>query len=230
MQLKFCSKCGQSDVELTMNMTWHDCSVLNCVKCGNRWYVCFKHHKRFSVKSYTRMNNHFRLYHTCTELKDNINTDLANNDSNKNDVFSPILYLDQMSGQYNDLKRDLDHMDRLEENTFQKPKLSNSIDKNNICQYYTDEFKEKGKDIRGLVVNAFKQSDKDSFAQMEEILFHMDMTAFLSKFTLDNQLKIISLVNQSRNIQFHTSRIPRSLKDINSFYIKSQHSIYKNVL
>ena len=53
MQLKICSKCGQSNVELTINMTWQDCSVLNCVKCENRWYVCFKHNKRFSVKSYT---------------------------------------------------------------------------------------------------------------------------------------------------------------------------------
>ena len=55
------------------------------------------------------------------------------------------------------------------------------------------------------------------------------MTNFLCKFTLDDQLKIISLVNQSRKIQFHTSRIPRSLKDLNSFYMKSQHSIIKNV-
>ena len=95
--------------------------------------------------------------------------------------------------------------------------------------YYKDEFEEKGKGICGLVGNAFKQSDKGSFAVIEETLFHMDMTNFLSKFTLDNQLKIISLVNQSRNIQFHTSRVPRSIKDINSFYMKSQHSIYKNI-
>ena len=52
---------------------------------------------------------------------------------------------------------------------------------------------------------------------------------FLSKLTLDDQLKIISLVNQSRKIQFHNSRIPRSLKYLNSFYMKSQHSIIKNV-
>ena len=152
MQLKICSKCGKSDVESTMNTTWQDCSVLNCVKCGNRWYVCFKHNKRFSVKSFTRMNNHFRLYHTCSELKDNINTDFANENSNcRNNDFSPIPYLDKISRPYNHLKRDLDHMDRLEENSFKKQKLTNSIDEDNISQYFTDEFKEKGKGICGAV-------------------------------------------------------------------------------
>ena len=99
-----------------------------------------------------------------------------------------------------------------------------------ISQYYTDEFKENGKGICGLVDNAFKQTDKCSLSQIEETLFHVDMTIFLSKLTLDDQLKIISLINQSRKNQFLTSRIPRSLKDLNSFYMKSQHSIIKNVL
>ena len=108
--------------------------------------------------------------------------------------------------------------------------MTNSIDEDKyISQYFTDEFKENGKGISGLLDNAFKQTDKGSLSQIEETLFHVDMTIFLSKLTLDDQLEIISLVNQSRKIQFHNSRIPRSLKDLNSFYMKSQHSIIKNV-
>ena len=114
MQLKICSKCGKSDVELTMNTTWQDCSVLNCVKCGNRWYVCFKHNKRFSLKSFTRMNNHFRMYHTCAEIKDNINTG-PDNYNFKNDDILPIQCADNLSVQYNHLKRDSDHMERIKE-------------------------------------------------------------------------------------------------------------------
>ena len=107
------------------------------------------------------MNNHFRIYHTCTELKDNINTDSTNDNSIcRNDNFSPIPYLAKLSGQYNHLKRDSDHMDRLEKNSFKKTKLTNSIDEDNyISQYFTDEIKEKGKGICGLVGNAFKQTD-----------------------------------------------------------------------
>ena len=78
------------------------------------------------------MNNHFRIYHTCTELEDNINTDSTNDNSIcRNDNFSPIPYLAKLSGQNNHLKRDSDHMDRLEKNSFKKTKLTNSIDEDN---------------------------------------------------------------------------------------------------
>ena len=70
-------------------------------------------------------------------------------------------------------------MERLEENSFKKTKLTNSTDEDNyISQYFTDEFKEEGKGICGLVVNAFKQTDNGSFSQIEETLFHVDMTYF----------------------------------------------------
>ena len=55
------------------------------------------------------------------------------------------------------------------------------------------------------------------------------MTNFLTNFTVKNQLKIISLMNRSRNIKFESTRIPRSMKDMNDFYMKSKFSIYKNI-
>ncbi len=72
-------------------------------------------------------------------------------------------------------------------------------------------------------------SNNGTDAELEESLFHMELTNFLTKLTFHQQIKVVSLVNKGRNVNLQTTRIPKSVQDINHFYMKSKHSIYKNI-
>ena len=80
-----------------------------------------------------------------------------------------------------------------------------------------------------LVGNTFQMSNTGTYAAMEESLFYMELTNFLTKLTVNQQNKVIYLIKKGRNINFQSTRIPKSVKNIKCFYVKSKHSIYKNI-
>ena len=68
-----------------------------------------------------------------------------------------------------------------------KTKLMNH---NNTRKYFVDEIKEEGNGVCGIVGNAFQMSINGTYASMEESLFHMELTNFLTKLTINQQTKL----------------------------------------
>ena len=67
------------------------------------------------------------------------------------------------------------------------------------------------------------------YTSMEEAIFHIHLTNFLTKIPTTYQNKLIGLLNRARNIEMQCTKIPRTTKDVNMFYLKSKCSIYKNI-
>ena len=229
ISLRTCSECSCTTVISTPNITWKNCFVLNCTKCGNKWYVCPEHNKRFGIKSFYRMNKHFREYHICKSVTNQKGNHITEEENNNGDTVTFLDTEDSCDIKDSHSKRYLESHNYKSDKMCKKAKILQFMESNEISPYFVDEFKEKGRGPCGLVGNAFQMSSKATYAPIQETLFHMELTNFLSNLTVRNQVKIISLLNKSRNIQFHTTRIPRSVKDLNTFYMKSKHSIYKNI-
>ena len=62
--LKTCNKCNNTNISYSLSNMWHECSVVNCRDCGNKWYICSSHQKKFGIKSFGRMNKHFKEFHS----------------------------------------------------------------------------------------------------------------------------------------------------------------------
>ena len=222
MPLRTCNVCSSTSVFSTRNQTWEECFVLNCSNCGNKWYICPVHNKRFGIKSFGRMNKHFRdnhSYNCCRKQIYNDNTQ-DNGSHEDNDVLQN--FDDESDNSVTPKKRSILKESNGLELVSKKTKIFDFFESNDIPQYFVDEFSEEGKGSCGLVGNAFQMSTKGSYAPIQETLFHLELTNFLTNFTVKNQIKIISLVNRSRNIKFDSTRIPRSMKDMNNFYMKSK--------
>lgn len=226
--LKICSKCKGKDMITIPNNVWKECFVFCCKSCGNKWYICATHNKRFGIKSFGRMNKHFQLFHALTTSQDTQEDQCAMIELFDSDI---SLETQQISPEKNSdsyKKRDILTSDILcKENPLnKKPKLMNH---NNSRKYFIDEIKGQGNGIRGLVGDAFQMSNTGTYAELEESLFHIELTNFLTKLTFNQQVKVVSLINKGRNVSLQTTRIPKSVQDINHFYMKSKHSIYKNI-
>ena len=175
------------------------------------------------------MNKHFREYHICKSVTNQKGNHITEEENNNGDTVTFLDTEDSCDIKDSHSKRYLESHNYKSDKMCKKAKILQFMESNEISPYFVDEFKEKGRGPCGLVGNAFQMSSKATYAPIQETLFHMELTNFLSNLTVRNQVKIISLLNKSRNIQFHTTRIPRSVKDLNTFYMKSKHSIYKNI-
>lgn len=229
MPLRRCNECSSTSVLSTRNQTWEECFVLNCPNCENKWYICPVHNKRFGIKSFGRMNKHFRDKHSYNLCGNQINNNNTQDDGSyeDNDVLQNLDY--DSDNTASPKKRSIIKESNESGVISKKAKIFELFKSNDIPQYFIDEFNEEGKGSCGLVGNAFQMSTKGSYAPVQETLFHLELTNFLTNFTVKNQLKIISLMNRSRNIKLESTRIPRSMKDMNNFYMKSKYSIYKNI-
>ena len=227
--LKICSKCKNKDIISIPNNKWQECYVCCCQKCGKKWYICATHNKRFGIKSFGRMNKHFQQYHAImpTLNKEYDHCDMVPLIDNEicNEATPPKN--DQLEIPHK--KRNINMTDNVGTEIIlhnKKPKLMNH---NNTRKYFVDEIKEEGNGVCGMVGNAFQMSIKGTYASMEESLFHMELTNFLTKLTINQQIKVVSLINKGRKVNFQSTRIPKSVQDINHFYMTSKHSIYKNI-
>ena len=225
--LKTCNKCNNTNISYSLSNMWHECSVVNCRDCGNKWYICSSHQKKFGIKSFGRMNKHFKEFHSPrkslveNQVDDEVNSQNENmnvllvNDDEFNDIGNPFnkkrLHDEGNSSTQKRMKFGTDF-----------PKVSN--------KYFLDEFNQRGSGVCGLVGSAFQMCNQGLvYSSMEEAIFHMDLTNFLTKIPSTYQNKLIGLLNRARNIDMKCTRIPRTTKDVNLFYLKSRYSIYKNI-
>ena len=227
--LKHCSKCNNTDIFKTQNNVWKDCYVFNCQKCGNKWYICSVHNKRFGIKSFGRMNKHFKQYHMNDSLSEEEDTNCTIISSTNNEVSLESYSPNNNVLQKENNKRDLSKVVGIHNSFQQSYKKKKFITKTNTSKYFLDEFKQKGIGVCGLVGNAFQISSNDTYAPLEESIYHLQLTNFLKNLTVTQQNKMMSLINKSNKINLQMTRIPKSVKDINCFYMKSKHSIYKNI-
>ena len=225
--LKTCIKCNNTNITSTPNNIWHECSVINCNFCGNKWYICVQHQKKFGIKSFARMNKHFKDFHSSkTEfVRKQQNIDIMSENEDTDNLFIDI----------EDSNRDEQILNKKrpphEGHSSICKKMKSGTDSLKITnQYFLDEFNLKGSGVCGLAGSAFQMCNQGlAYTPMKEAMFHMDLTNFLTKIPVSQQNKLIDLLNRARNIEMQCSRIPRTTKDVNLFYLKSKYSIYKNI-
>ena len=62
--LRTCNNFNNTNITSSPINIWHECSVINCNFCGNKWYICLHHQKKFGMKSFGRMYKHFKEFHS----------------------------------------------------------------------------------------------------------------------------------------------------------------------
>ena len=108
------------------------------------------------------------------------------------------------------------------------PSIKDNVYEKSSATYFNDNIKSTTKALSGIVSRAFSQTHQTGELQptLDESLFHMKVTDFLSKLSGSMHSDFIDILNGAKaSNHFTSTRLPRSTLELDKFYLKGKHSI-----
>ena len=185
------------------------------------------------------MNKHFKLQHNtnfklkqndCEIIKSNLpGTEVGNciKITESNLSFNNYDNYDNYDDTeiYNDDDSSLDTILQLDQN-----ENVESFEYIQNKSYFDAELKEQHTGICGLIGIAFQLNLNSTIqTSLQETKFHMDVCDFIMQLTDIKKENFLKILNTTQMTNFITTRIPRSINDIRSFYTNNKHSIISNM-
>ena len=231
-----CKSCGHTEVCISTSNIWPDCKIYKCTHCNTYWYICEVHNQRFARSQFSKMNSHFKNIHAgmiCrstyqqTSMCCKTGTDIvSSHDKYKEDIISNNIRDDfSVAGQSNDelMKNDISMNTTSTDNVGQFKHITNT-------KYFCDESNETNSGICGLIGRAFQlNSNSTTCSSLQEAKFHMDLCDFVMNLTDSRKHQLIRILNSTQSTNFLTTRIPRTIQDLRSYYTTNKHSILGNM-
>ena len=206
------TKCQKNEMKKTFRTKINNNrSELKCMHCHKTWIVCIPCHKRFHISKISIADKHFEEMHN----------------TNENNQMPTLREQNLEQSFYND-----DEAQLITGTTRQaSEQWASETTLNEVSKiYFKDRNESVEKALHQIVGKAFSQSHEIvQEPSNEESGFHLRLTNFLTHISTTQQHDLIQLLNDAKNIQMTTTRLPLHTNDIAKFYTKNKYAIYNQL-
>ena len=193
----------------TTTHTQEDCNRVNvkCITCDQAWVVCISCQRRFNATKIYLAKKHFEEVHSVNNQKaSDASVTSANNFSSEVTTTSHDSY------------------------SIIEQCLNESSMELNSRQFFTKKAISLPHAIQSLVGQAFSQSSTSStLPTIQESTFHLKLANILNQLPTTMHLELIELLNDSKNLEMTSTRLPLIPNDILKFYTKYKYSLYNQL-
>ena len=196
-----------------------------CNICYEQWSICLSCKKRFSSSKTHEASLHFSSRHNIGFVHEAsgsvdyepVSQRPANDFTTDNGTFESSIEDNNMSCDFNPTN---------------PPSTSAARFDTTSHLFFNDSFQDTSTAVAGMVARAYTQTFQSSIhgVTSSEAAFHLKTTAFLSKLPSrmhSDFIDIIQLAKQGQ--QFQSTRLPKSLLEIDKFYLKSKYCMMEQL-
>jgi len=225
-----------NQISSPINLKYRPLSAFSCVKCNEKWLVCFQHEKKFCRRRYHDAYKHIQsTSHESFPLVISEERLLfSNNEDTTNDDVSSIEDIEMSS--HNNLLLSTN----LSEIIY--PQFDASFDhfiSDSSKRFFKSERETPLLGCKNMIATSFSLIERNNSIECSvfEIFYHMTALKFLSSLSLRQRhnFSTLNLLNSfavdltSTDSEFNCSRLPSNEEDIQKYYFNRKLSLKNNI-